>query len=441
MQSVKTIANPLRVWLWAFFTLAALGASAQINSPYSRYGMGDLYTGRHALSKGMGGLATPYYDYQTVNFHNPATYSRLQTVTFDLGTEYESRTMRRVNTSERFTSSNLSFNYLTLGFPILQDRRKMTRWGMAFGIRPFSKINFSVRDSAPFANGDSLHTGYRGDGGSYKAFLGTGFRLGGFALGVNAGFLFGQQQFLTQRIISSDSITYLSSSVESKTSFNRFMFDGGMHYTLNLGKQRLLKVGATGYLNQPVKATRDLFQQTFVYDENGDMDSLDVVDRKTNEKGTIELPGGYTAGISLEKEARWMVGLEYESANWNDYRYYGEAGNLAQTSMFRIGGQFTPVQTAETRSYFSRVTYRGGFYTGKDMVVFNNQQLPVWGATFGMALPLRRYNNYTNQFTGIHTSFEFGRRGNNESVYSENFFRLNVGLSLSDIWFSKRQFN
>jgi hypothetical protein len=40
----------------------------------------------------------------------------------------------------------------------------------------------------------------------------------------------------------------------------------------------------------------------------------------------------------------------------------------------------------------------------------------------------------------INTALEFGRRGNKENELRENFFRLSIGFTLSDIWFQKRQY-
>ncbi len=441
MQSVRITGKPNLFLLGMLCMLITSTGIAQINSPYSRYGIGDIYNSQNVVNKAMGGLTAPYFDYQSVNFLNPATYSRLQTVTFDIGTEYESRTIRKVNTAEKFNSQNLNFNYLALGLPLMKNKDKMTTWGMAFGLRPFSKVNYSVEENSDWSGGERIRTLYEGDGSSNKAFIGTGLRLGNFALGLNGGFLFGQQNFTTRRNFLNDEIFYLGSSVESKTSFNRFVFDGGMHYSASLGKGTLLKLGATGFLKENLKASRDLLQQTFIYNAAGQADSLDVVDRKLNQKGSIDLPGGYSAGISLEKETRWMLGVQYEAAQWKDFRYYGQAGNLENTSMIRVGGFLAPKITSDNQGYFSRVTYRAGFFTGKDMIVYNNQQLPVWGATFGLTLPIRRWSSYSGQFTAIQTAFEFSQRGNKSSSFSENVFRINVGLNLADVWFLKRQFN
>ncbi len=55
------------------------------NSPYSRYGLGDYVPQQNILNRGMGGVSAAYYDFNTINFINPASYGRLQATTLDLG--------------------------------------------------------------------------------------------------------------------------------------------------------------------------------------------------------------------------------------------------------------------------------------------------------------------------------------------------------------------
>jgi hypothetical protein len=87
------------------------------------------------------------------------------------------------------------------------------------------------------------------------------------------------------------------------------------------------------------------------------------------------------------------------------------------------------------------MAYRAGFFTGKDYIVAGGEQLPLRAVTVGIGFPVKRYNAYSTQFSTINTSFEYGRRGNSSTLFNENYFRINVGLALSDIWFIKRQYD
>ena len=65
---------------------------AQINSPFSRYGLGnEILNNQNINSQAMGGFSSAYTPSmnssfgQSVNINNPATYGALYMTTFDLG--------------------------------------------------------------------------------------------------------------------------------------------------------------------------------------------------------------------------------------------------------------------------------------------------------------------------------------------------------------------
>ncbi|MEI9807151.1 MAG: hypothetical protein WDO16_04250 [Bacteroidota bacterium] len=97
--------------------------------------------------------------------------------------------------------------------------------------------------------------------------------------------------------------------------------------------------------------------------------------------------------------------------------------------------------SAARKSYFGNVAYRAGFFFGPDYIKVK-EKLPVWGATFGLGLPLRNYNRQTPwQATMINLAFEYIKRGNDQNILKENMFRISVGFSLSDFWFIKKQYD
>jgi hypothetical protein len=75
------------------FTFSAIGAWAQatvntndpksgrINSPYTRYGIGNMVDTRSAGLRGMGGIANGYAKDYTINAYNPASYTFLNRTT------------------------------------------------------------------------------------------------------------------------------------------------------------------------------------------------------------------------------------------------------------------------------------------------------------------------------------------------------------------------
>jgi hypothetical protein len=439
MRSLK-LTTQVRLYVTLLILFSFLKGFSQINSPYSRYGLGDLYNSRNPVSKAMGNVATPVVDYQAINFINPASYSRLQSVSFDVGLEFESRNMHDQDHAESFRSNNLTFNYMTLGVPLKKDKQGFTMWGLAFGLRPITRVNYNIYKLDSLSGIDSIATRYLGTGGASKAFIGTGIKIKGLSVGVNIGLLFGQQDIGTQRAFL-DTVHYYTANYQTQYSYHKFYFDFGAQYEFNLSKTSKLRLGMTGHVGQTMKSKATVLRETIVNDisTTSDFDSLDVIYRQKDVPGTIQLPSGYTIGIMYDKTSKWMIGAEFEHVNWNDYRFNGMPDQVGTTNMLRFGTQWTPDLT--TRYYFNRITYRAGFYTGTDYVKVNEKQLPVWAATMGFGFPIRRWNNYNNQFTAVNVAMEYGKRGNANMPLTENFFRLNIGLCLSDLWFNKRKFD
>ena len=56
----------IRFFLFLMTGISSLGSQAQENSPYSRYGLGDMVSDRNMTSRAMGGVAAAYGDFQTI---------------------------------------------------------------------------------------------------------------------------------------------------------------------------------------------------------------------------------------------------------------------------------------------------------------------------------------------------------------------------------------
>lgn len=406
--------------------------AAQENSPYSRYGLGDPVPTGNIINRAMGGVSSAYFDYQSVNYTNPATYSKLRVTTFDLGFEVDSRTLREPNNPGKFNASSANVSYVQLGIPLIPKRS----WGLNLGLRPVTRVNYKILTTERNFI-DSLATIYEGTGGSYDVFAGTGIAFGNFSVGMNVAYSFGTKDYTTRKSFLNDSVLYYQSNHQTKSTFGGFTFQGGAQYSTKLSKNTWLRLGASGQMERKLNANRDIIRETFQYDANGATFTIDSVDHKTDLSGTVTYPSSYTAGFVIEKQNEWLVGVDYAASNWSNYQFFGEKDPLQNSWQLKVGGQWTP-DLLRGKSYWSRVTYRAGFFTGKDYIKADTD-LPILGFSAGAAFPIRR-TNYTNQFTVINTAIEVGRRGNDDNKIRESFFRVSVGLSLSDLWFIKRKY-
>ncbi|WP_332004660.1 hypothetical protein [Chitinophaga sp.] len=409
-------------------------AIAQDNSPYSRYGLGDLHNNQNTVNRGMGGVSQAYSDPQSVNFINPASYSSLLLTTFDVGVEGGARSI--TDKGAKFSSGFGTLSYLQLGIPLITNK-----WGLNLGLRPVTRVSYNIQESHNGTFFDTLRvpltSKYEGSGGLYQLYAGTGVRFGHFSVGVNLGYLFGNIENNT-RLAFPDPNVYASHRM-FRTTYNSFFYKLGVQYRAKVAKDMDLTFGASGSLKQNMNARQEVLNETVQFDaSSNNYVTQDTVSYSKGDRGTVVFPEEYGAGIMLRKFDKWMIGVDFNSSQWQNYKNFGNKDSLQNSWKLAIGGQFVPNATALS-GYWNRVAYRLGGYYGKDYLQLEGVNMPTMGFTVGAGLPVRRMP-YSNQYSMINIAFEIAHRGNNETALKENIYRVSLGFTLSDKWFIKRKY-
>lgn len=444
-------------------TLSLTTAFAQDNSPYSRYGLGDVVPNTNILNRGMGGISAGYGDIRTINFNNPASFSRFRVFTeartgevssgqviLDGGLNISNRTLRTPNQTEKFSSTGAQFSYLQVGLPLRRN------WGLALGIRPLTQVKYYIaRDEflRDPVTGDSIEraaTEFKGTGGTYLPSIGTGFALKGFSVGASLGYLFGSRETTTNRTLFNDSLLYYRGRVGDSTSFGGLFVNAGAQYDIKLIPDAdratrgaaILRLGVSGNLETKLNASQDLARETYIHDPNGGDFPQDSVKVENGTDGEVIYPASYTAGIVFERQkpkgGSWLVGVDLVQTKWSNYRFMGREDAVKDNWQVRVGGQFL---SNPGRNYFSNVAYRAGFFTGQDYITAGGD-LSTWGITLGAGLPIANYNRLApGQASVINVALEYSKRGDNSNIIKENTFRFSVGLNFSDLWFNKRKYD
>lgn len=453
---------------FALFTLTILSATAQENSPYSRYGLGDLVPNQNVINRGIGGVAAGYSDNQTINFVNPASYGNmsyvdsaslrsnpnaLRSTLFDIGVEIDTRTLKSTNPAAKFSATNLLVSYLQLGLPVKMRKlnRKGIFLGMAMGLKPVSRINYKIFSTGRLPGIDSVLTVYEGTGGISEANIGVGLKIKSFNIGLNTGYRFGNKDYSTSLSFINDTVVYYKSRSASQSNFGGVFLNGGLQYEINFAgydssrKRRtnsILRLGVYGNLKRNISASQDVIRETVSYDEFGAPSRVDSV-YEQNIKGTVVYPAVLGAGFTyVDKNGRWLIGADYETTYWNNYRFFDKVDSVKNSWKIRAGADYFPADAnTPFKKYFSFVRYRVGFYYGNDYVnaVGNRNE---YGITlgFGFPLKLRRTSIYETQSSVLNTTLEFGSRGSKENNLRESVFRISFGLSLSDLWFNRSKY-
>lgn len=413
---------------------------AQLNSPYSRYGVGNLSPQGNISNRAMGGIAAGIADAASHNTVNPASYGNLMFTTLDLGLEYNGMALKSKDPVENFKSNDAIFSYLHIGIPLLSGNaraiRNETNWALSFGLKPESRINYKI--ISPGRNAiDSVSHIYEGEGGVNKAYFGSALKLKNFSIGFNTGYLFGEKNYATQLLFNNDSLDYFQANYQTRSQFGGMFFDVGTQLNIKINKGNL-RLGAYTNLQSTYSASRDEVRETFVYDEFGDVSRIDSIYQKNDEKGKITLPATYGAGFAYENE-HLLVGADFQTSQWSNYSFFGQKDATQNSWIAKAGFQYYPATNTST-SYFSYIRYRAGLSFGKDYINIDNE-MPFYTISAGGALPLRlKRSFYDRQFSMMNITFEYGQRGNKSNNITESTYRLSLGFSLSDVWFFRQKY-
>jgi hypothetical protein len=405
-----------------FFSFAQ--NSNRENAPYSRYGIGELRNGANTALKGMATVSSAYYNDYNVNTDNPASYSFLKYTTYEAGGEGSMRTVIANNKS--YGTGTATLSYLTVGIPLGKNA------GLAVGLRPVTKVFYRMNDSAMLDGIGPAIRNYSGDGGTNYAFIGASGVIKGFSVGVNVGYMFGTIRHSSVLMKQYDTVNTYNADFSKYTKIGGVYWKAGVLYKTDINKKMGLRLGGTVALVQDLKGWRD--EYALSWRVAGGASISDTAINNQNVRGEVRLPMSYTLGAHLVGGENWMVGADFSSTNWSQYRSYDVPDSLGTATRIAIGAEVTP-NPASLYKYLQRVTYRMGFYYGTDMIKLRNTPVKYYAVTVGASLPFKRSPDR------LHLALDLGKRGTETNgLVRENFFRFSLGISLNDKWFVKRKY-
>ena len=421
--------------LFLLLTLVGTGlglfAQAGNNSPYSRFGIGKLRPESvNAQSRSMGGIANALPSQSYINMANPASYATIDSLTFlfDAGFRMSSVTYKTTTLDE--SASSASLEYITLGFSFGKW------WKFAVGLMPYSDVGYNViiKESTPELG--QHNTAFVGDGGINKIVFGNAFRINkSLSVGANVNYLFGSSNTSTI-LYFPDSIYMLNTKRESKLLFRNFTFDVGVMYSVKLKNDLDLNLGLkySPGLKQNIK--QELFIRSMFYGAEGEVEYLvDTIVYRPKQKIKMTMPHKIGLGAVIQKDTRWLIGLDINWADWKDFKVGSTSDSLQNAWNVAIGGQFTPSHTSISK-YWKRVTYRAGLRYDQTYLKINGNSINEFGISFGVGLPMPRTQSTLNM------GLEVGQSGTTaDGLIRETFVNFTVGISISERWFVKRRYN
>ena len=413
-------------------------SQASTNSPYSRFGFGDILSESFNQNFALAGTGIGLRSNNNINAINPASYSEITITSFEIAATNNALWLTD-GTQSQF-KNNPHINYLAFGLPII-----MNKWGMAFGAMPYSNVgyNYSTLKTDSLVGDVSYY--YQGEGGITKLFFGNAvkFKIDStsfISAGNNLAFLFGNISSDKKVIFGGISNSFNLWEVNNKHIAD-FTTDFGIQYqktfTNAKDEKYFLTIGATYALAADLKTKKTQNIRSFT--GNIDFGAIkDTISYEENVSDITTIPAKIGGGLSLEKDKKWTIALDFKTSNWGQIQ--SNENNVDYKNNYTISSGFEIVPKYDAfNNYFKRIKYKFGVRYSTAYLSINNTDINEYGITFGLGLPIKRTDT---SMPGLNLGIEYGNRGvANNGLVQETFVNFNVGLTINDRWFMKRKYN
>lgn len=396
--------------------LASLSFIAQAqnntNSPYTRYGFGQLSDQAFGNSKAMGGIAYGLRDGSEINVLNPASYTAIDSLTFIFSGGLTLQNSNLSNGTMKMNAKNSSFDYIAMQF------RLGKRFAMTAGFLPFSSVGYSMTETTTLNdNTTTASSVYSGDGGIHQLFAGVGFKvLKNLSIGANFSYLYGTVTHSVSTAYSQGSS--FSSGIINKISIRDYKVDLGAQYTQNLGKKNSMTLGLVYSLKHGMNG--EASRNTIASGTSGD-----------TIKGGSDFPHMLGAGLTYKYNNQLIVGFDYTYQQWSKAKFYGQDDFFTNRSKYAIGAEYIP--NPISRNYFKRVKYRvGAYYSDPYIKIGGVKGAEEYGVSAGFGLPIfqnKSMVNFSAQYVKVN--------GKNFNMINEDYLKFSIGVVFNERWFMK----
>jgi len=442
--------------------LNTLNAQYNPNSIYSRFGLGLIDNSGNVTHFGMGGITAPVSDPVALNMANPASYSFLEVT--NLQTTIKGAYTQASNSTSSTNYLNGQVHELSMGF-----KKPNTKWGLAFGISPYSSVDYRFTSKDTLSDTLTANYNYVGRGGINKATLGFSrvFRIGRnessdsiikrvhqLSIGVNGNYLFGN--ISRENIVVFNQLEHYSTIENQNLWVKGITWDMGLQYKVNLSTKRdiqnrivggsVLQIGATYSVGSNISAEYGELLYSLRFNSNiAYRDTTRFLDA---ERGTLSLPQKIQAGFAYKVyHKKWGTFIfcgEYKTQDWNKFKldmsenarlYAG----LSNASAVATGIEYKP--NADVRNtIFNRMYYRIGYRNSQSELAINGIRISHIAYTAGLTIPIIRSQSR------LHLGIESGTRGTTEAgLVEEKQIGFMIGFSLTpslfDRWFRQIKYD
>jgi hypothetical protein len=394
---------------------------SQNSSTYTRYGIGDVEYSYSARRLGMGQLGISVADADFIGHLNPAGWNKISKTRLEFGINYNGLLLSDNNQSKYYAETD--FNGFTFAFPASQ----LYGVGIALGLVPFSNVSYNAVNnySSPDPSISDYKINFKGNGGLSKLFIGSSYNLPfNLSIGATLDYYFGNIEY-TSNIIFEDekllSAEYIRTYQPTGLGTTVGIISPDFSQLFNSENLSDLRLGAA--LNYISGLTTDT-----------SLVSINAFgpDTISSGLGTMEIPIRISFGLSFILNTKYLISLDYAVQPWTDFNFNNvSSSNLRDAFKVSAGFEYRPPKELGL-TFWELFMWRAGFSYEKTQYVINGKGIDQFSVAAGFSLPLSHENT-------IDFGVQYAMRGTKEAgLLKENIFKLNLGISLGEIWFIRQ---
>ncbi|MDR1938188.1 MAG: hypothetical protein LBQ73_06805 [Tannerellaceae bacterium] len=387
-------------------------AQNNTNSPYTRFGYGELADRSFGAGRAMGGIGYGMRSNKQINPLNPASYTSMDSLTFifDFGIAGQLSWFNDGINNEKHINGNLE--YVAMQFPVHR------RIAVSAGILPYSYVGYNFGNTTT-SEGISYTEQFTGRGGLNEAYAGLSIDIWKkrLSVGANVGYLFGN---ISHNQVLSLGVANAAQSIRYQTLHtNDIKLDFGIQYTQRVSADESFTLGLAFSPSNKLNTTSSEIRV------NGS--SSDTI-QTTNH--AFDIPNSLGAGISYVKQNKLTLAADFLYETWEQARFFDVKGEFKNRIRVAAGAEFIP--NYQNRALFSRMRYRAGIHYSNSYLQISNKSYNEYGAGVGLGLPLIDNRSFLN------LSFEYVKiKPESRALIDEQYFRFTVNYTFNERWFFK----
>ena len=329
-------------------------AQNNTNSPYTRYGYGQLADQAFANSKAMGGIAYGLRNGSHINPLNPASYTAIDSLTFLFDGGFSMQNTNFSSEGTKLNAKNSSFDYIAMQF-------RLQKWiAMSIGLLPYSSVGYSMaKADKDVASEDAQNvTTFSGDGGLHQLYVGFGVKvLKNLSVGANVSYFWGEITRTARIAFPNNENAFAFQNVDY-LSVRDYKLDFGAQYTQQFGRKHAVTLGVVFSPKKDLHNEAYVQRATLTNSNSNQTVAVSTIDTVA----TYGTPNSFGVGLTYEYDKRLIIGADFNLQKWGDVTYMNQPNAFCDAMKISVGAEYMPNRFS--RSYLAHIKYRvGGYYS------------------------------------------------------------------------------